>query len=48
MRERETDGVVVGAGGDGPALSWRLGQLGVDDLADRYLDGVPDPIGDLG
>ena len=30
MKERETDVVVVGAGGDGPALSWRLGQLGVD------------------
>ncbi|PSQ18495.1 GMC family oxidoreductase [Halobacteriales archaeon QS_8_69_73] len=30
MRERETDVVVVGAGGDGPALAWRLGQLGVD------------------
>jgi choline dehydrogenase-like flavoprotein len=30
MRERETDVVVVGAGGDGPALSWRLGQLGID------------------
>ncbi|MFQ3318868.1 MAG: choline dehydrogenase-like flavoprotein [Natronomonas sp.] len=30
MRERETDVVVVGAGGDGPALAWRLGQLGID------------------
>ncbi|QLD90260.1 GMC family oxidoreductase [Natronomonas salina] len=30
MRERTTDVVVVGAGGDGPALAWRLGQLGVD------------------
>ncbi len=30
MRERETDVAVVGAGGDGPALAWRLGQLGVD------------------
>ena len=30
MRERETDVVVVGAGGDGPALAWRLGQRGVD------------------
>ncbi|QLD86202.1 GMC family oxidoreductase [Natronomonas halophila] len=30
MRERETDVVVVGAGGDAPALAWRLGQLGVD------------------
>ena len=30
MRERDTDVVVVGAGGDGPALAWRLGQLGVD------------------
>ncbi len=29
---RETDVVVVGAGGDGPALAWRLGQLGVDVL----------------
>jgi len=25
-----TDVVVVGAGGDGPALAWRLGQLGID------------------
>jgi len=32
MRERETDVVVVGAGGDGPALAWRLGQLGIDVL----------------
>lgn len=30
MRERETDVVVVGAGGDAPALAWRLGQLDVD------------------
>ncbi|MFT4884859.1 MAG: choline dehydrogenase-like flavoprotein [Natronomonas sp.] len=30
MRERETDVVVVGAGGDAPALAWRLGQLGID------------------
>ena len=30
MRERDTDVVVVGAGGDGPALAWRLGQLDVD------------------
>ena len=30
MRERETDVVVVGAGGDGPALAWRLGDLGID------------------
>lgn len=28
----ETDVVVVGAGGDGPALAWRLGQLGIDVL----------------
>ncbi|PSQ36376.1 GMC family oxidoreductase [Halobacteriales archaeon SW_12_69_24] len=32
MRERDTDVVVVGAGGDGPALAWRLGQLGIDVL----------------
>ncbi|MEF8915245.1 GMC family oxidoreductase N-terminal domain-containing protein [Natronomonas sp.] len=30
MYERETDVVVVGAGGDAPALAWRLGQLGID------------------
>jgi len=30
MYERDTDVVVVGAGGDGPALAWRLGQLGID------------------
>ncbi len=30
MRERITDVVVVGAGGDGPALAWRLGELGID------------------
>ena len=30
MRKRYTDVVVVGAGGDGPALAWRLGQLGLD------------------
>jgi len=29
---RETDVVVVGAGGDGPALAWRLGELGIDVL----------------
>lgn len=29
---RETDVVIVGAGGDGPALAWRLGQLGIDTL----------------
>lgn len=29
---RETDVVVVGAGADGPALAWRLGDLGVDVL----------------
>ncbi|PSP88066.1 GMC family oxidoreductase [Halobacteriales archaeon QS_4_69_34] len=28
----ETDVVVVGAGGDGPAIAWRLGQLGIDTL----------------
>ncbi|MFB6165215.1 MAG: GMC oxidoreductase [Haloarculaceae archaeon] len=28
----EPDVLVVGAGGDGPALSWRLGQLGLDVL----------------
>ncbi|WP_255197872.1 GMC family oxidoreductase N-terminal domain-containing protein [Halorarius litoreus] len=30
MRVQETDVVVVGAGGDGPALAWRLGELGID------------------
>lgn len=32
MRTRKTDVVVVGAGGDGPALAWRLGELGIDVL----------------
>ncbi|WP_424019151.1 GMC family oxidoreductase N-terminal domain-containing protein [Halorientalis pallida] len=32
------DVVVVGAGGDGPALSWRLGQLGLEVLV---LEGGP-------
>ena len=29
---RDPDVVVVGAGGDAPALAWRLGQLGIDVL----------------
>ena len=29
---RDTDVVIAGAGGDGPALAWRLGQLGIDTL----------------
>ncbi|WP_255151997.1 GMC family oxidoreductase N-terminal domain-containing protein [Halorarius halobius] len=32
MRSQTRDVVVVGAGGDGPALAWRLGQLGIDVL----------------
>lgn len=32
MGESHYDVVVVGAGGDGPALAWRLGQYGIDVL----------------
>jgi choline dehydrogenase-like flavoprotein len=32
MATTDTDVVIAGAGGDGPALAWRLGQLGIDVL----------------